>query len=41
VVGSSAVSRRRRLVSALLGEGSGTESLNFEGVGRGGPNAGL
>jgi len=34
-------SKRRRLASVLLGDGSGTESLNFEGVGRAGPNAGL
>lgn len=34
-------SRRRRLLSALLGDGSGAESLNFEGVDRAGPNAGL
>jgi hypothetical protein len=40
-VGSLVVSRRRRLLSALLGDGSGAESLNFEGVDRGGPNAGL
>ncbi len=34
-------SNRGRLASVLLGDGSGTESLNFEGVGRAGPNAGL
>jgi hypothetical protein len=38
---SGTESRRRRLASVLLGDGSGTDSLNFEGVGRAGPNAGL
>ena len=38
---SVTASKRRRLVSVLLGDGSGTESLNFEGVDRAGPNAGL
>jgi len=40
-VSSVTASRRRRLLSALLGDDSGAESLNFEGVDRGGPNAGL